>query len=71
MMGGPKKWMQRKMLPTQNVDPQNYSMLQLVDFIAEHYNWGSKQLITSWCDMETESVEINLMSSCLSGVNLI
>jgi hypothetical protein len=50
--------MQGKILPTQTVDPQNYGMLQLVDFIAEHYNWGSKQLITLWCDLETESIEI-------------
>jgi hypothetical protein len=51
--------MQGKTLPTQTVDPHNYSMLQLVDFIAEHYNWGSKQLITLWRDLETESIEIN------------
>jgi hypothetical protein len=34
-------------------------MLQLVDFIAKHYNWGSKQLITLWRDLEIESIEIN------------
>ena len=38
--------MQGKILPTQTVDPQNYGILQLVDFIAEHYMWGSKQHIT-------------------------
>jgi hypothetical protein len=37
--GRPKTWMQGKILPTQTVDPQNYDILQLVDFIAEHYNW--------------------------------
>ena len=50
--------MQGKILPTQTVDPQNYGILQLVDFIAEHYNWGSKQLITLWRDLEAESIEI-------------
>ena len=56
--GRPKTWMQGKILPTQTVDPQNYGILQLVDFIAEHYNWGSKQLITLWRDLEAESIEI-------------
>ena len=44
--GGPKTWMQGRTLPTQTIDIHNYSLLHLVDFIAEHYMWGSKQHIT-------------------------
>ena len=50
--GGPKTWMQGKTLPTQTVDIHSYSFLQLVDFIAEHYMWGSKQYITLWRELE-------------------
>ncbi|RLM64230.1 hypothetical protein C2845_PM16G09010 [Panicum miliaceum] len=32
--------------------------MQLVDFIAEHYLWGSKQRITLWRDLDIESIEI-------------
>jgi hypothetical protein len=32
--------------------------MQLVDFIAEHYMWGSKQYISLWCDLDNESIEI-------------
>ena len=42
--GGPKTWMQGRTLPTQTIDIHNYSLLHLVDFIAEHYMWGSKHL---------------------------
>ena len=44
--------MQGKTLPTQTVDIYNYSLLQLVGFIAEHYMWGSKHHITLWCELE-------------------
>ena len=44
--GGPKTWMQGRTLPTQTIDIHNYSLLQLVDFLAGHYMWGSKQHIT-------------------------
>ena len=50
--GGPKTWMQGKTLLTQTVDIHSYSFLQLVDFIAEHYMWGSKQYITLWRELE-------------------
>jgi hypothetical protein len=32
--------------------------MQLVDFIDEHYMWGSKQYISLWCDLDNESIEI-------------
>jgi hypothetical protein len=32
--------------------------MQLVDFIAEHYMWGSKQRIILWHDLDIESTEI-------------
>ena len=44
--------MQGKTLPTQTVDIYNYSLLQLVGFIAEHYMWGSKHHITLWSELE-------------------
>ena len=56
--GGPKSWMQGKTLPTQIVDIHAYGLQQLVDFIAEHYMWGSKQYITFSRELETDSIEI-------------
>ena len=44
--GGQKTYVKGKTLPTQRINIHNYSLLQLVDFIAEHYIWGSKQHIT-------------------------
>jgi hypothetical protein len=40
--GGPKSWMQGKILPTPIVDIHGYGLLQLVDFIVGHYMWSSK-----------------------------
>lgn len=40
--GGQKTWVQGNLLPTKTVDIHNYGMVQLVDFIAKHYMWGSK-----------------------------
>ena len=40
--GGPKTWRQGRILPTQVVDMHSFNVLQLVNFIAEHYMWGSK-----------------------------
>jgi len=56
--GGPKLWRQGKILPTQFIDIHNYGLQQLVDFVAEHYMWGSKQLCTLWRDLENISCEI-------------
>ena len=56
--GGPKLWRQGKTLPTQFIDIHNYGLQQLVDFVAEHYMWGSKQLCTLWRDLENISCEI-------------
>jgi len=50
--------MQGKTLPTQIVDIHAYGLQQLVDFIAEHYMWGSKQYITFSRELETDSIEI-------------
>ena len=50
--GGPKSWRQGKTLPTQMVDIDNYGLMQLVDFIAEHYMWGSKQYISLWRELD-------------------
>ena len=43
---------------TQIVEIHGYGLLQLVDFIAGHCMWGSKQYISLWCELETVSVEI-------------
>ena len=40
------------------MDTNSFGLLQLVDFIAEHCLWGSKQYITLWRDLENDSVEI-------------
>ncbi|KAG2651226.1 hypothetical protein PVAP13_1NG252719, partial [Panicum virgatum] len=36
----------------------NYSFLQLVDFVGEHFVWGSKQCISFWRSLEDASIEI-------------
>ena len=46
--GGPKSWRLGRTLPTQVVDMHSFDLLQLVNFIAEHYMWGSKQYISLW-----------------------
>ena len=55
---GPKLWWQGRTLPTKIVDINSFGLLQLVDFIAEHYLWGSKQYLTLWRDLENYSMEI-------------
>lgn len=70
---GPKTWFQRRTLPTKVVDLNSFGLLQLVDFIAEHCLWGSKQYITLWRDLENDdSMEIksdeNLLEWCLVNV---
>lgn len=34
------------------VDIDNYGLMQLVDFIAEHYMWGLKQYISLWRELD-------------------
>ena len=42
--GGPKSWRQGRTLPTQVVEMHSFDLLQLVNFIAEHYMWaGTKR----------------------------
>jgi hypothetical protein len=56
--GGPKKNLQCKTLPTQNIDMHNYDLLQVVNFIAEHYIWGSKQYLILRRSLDDGIVEI-------------
>jgi hypothetical protein len=56
--GCPKSWLQGRTLPSQVVDMHNYGLMWLVDFVAEHYMWGSKQYISLWRDLDTDSIEI-------------
>jgi hypothetical protein len=48
----------RQNFATKVVDTNSFGLLQLVDFIAEHCLWGSKQYITLWHDLKNESMEI-------------
>lgn len=50
--------MQSKTMPTQIVETRNYSLLQLVNFVVEHYMWGSKQHISFWLELESGSIKI-------------
>ncbi|BAF11291.2 Os03g0215600 [Oryza sativa Japonica Group] len=56
--GGPKQYLQGKTLPTQNIDMHKYDLLQVVNFIAEHYTWGSKQYVSLWRSLDDGFVEI-------------
>ena len=55
---GPKLWWQGRTLPTKIVDINSFGLIQLVDFIAEHCLWGSKQYMTLWRDLENYSMDI-------------
>jgi hypothetical protein len=56
--GGPKSWQQGKTLPAKFIDIHSFGLLQLVDFIAEHFMWGSKQQCTLWRDLNNITCEI-------------
>ncbi|TVU51159.1 hypothetical protein EJB05_02567, partial [Eragrostis curvula] len=55
--GAPKRYLQGKKLPPQNVAVHRYGILQLVNFVAEHYMWGSKQYISLWRSLENHSLD--------------
>uniref|UniRef100_A0A0E0KCW9 PB1 domain-containing protein n=1 Tax=Oryza punctata TaxID=4537 RepID=A0A0E0KCW9_ORYPU len=55
--GGPKTYVQGKTLST-HVDMHNFGLLELVNFISEHFMWGSKQYMTLWRSLDGDSVEI-------------
>jgi hypothetical protein len=44
--GGPKAYSRRKILSSIIVDASSYELLQLINYIAEHFMWGSKQYIS-------------------------
>jgi hypothetical protein len=56
--GLPKQYCRREMLQPWFVDKDNYNFLQLVNDIAQHCLWGSKQYIALWRDLDDVSVEI-------------
>ena len=41
--GGPKSWRQGRTLPTLVDDMHSFDLLQLVNFIAEHYMWAGTE----------------------------
>ena len=51
---GPTSWRTGKTLLAKVVDTHSLGLLHLVDFIAEHCMWGSKQYITVWRDQSTD-----------------
>ncbi|TVU10854.1 hypothetical protein EJB05_44407, partial [Eragrostis curvula] len=55
--GLPKTYCRRKTLSPIVVDASNYGLLQLVNHIAEHFLWGSKQYIFY-------GVNLNMMRMC-------
>jgi hypothetical protein len=44
--GGPKAYSRRKTLSSIIVDASSYGLLQLINYIVEHFMWGSKQYIS-------------------------
>jgi hypothetical protein len=55
--GEPKRYCGRKTLPPLTVDIHSFSLLQLVNHVAETFSWGSKQYVSLWRSLD-ESVEI-------------
>jgi hypothetical protein len=43
---GPKAYSRRKTLSSIIIDASSYGLLQLINYIAEHFMWGSKQYIS-------------------------
>jgi hypothetical protein len=43
---GPKAYSRRKTLSSIIIDASSYELLQLINYIAEHFMWGSKQYIS-------------------------
>ena len=72
--GEPKSWQHGRILPTQVVDMHSFNVLQLVNFIAEHFMWGSKQHITLWRALEDtfsgDSIEIKTDEQLLEWFEL-
>jgi hypothetical protein len=56
--GLPNQYCRRERLQPWFVDKDNYNLLQLVNDIAQHCLWGSKQYIILWRDLDDVSVEI-------------
>jgi hypothetical protein len=50
--GGRKTYCRRKALPPFNVDANSCSLMQIVDHIAKHFMWGSKQYVTFYGSSE-------------------
>jgi hypothetical protein len=70
--GGPKRYCNMGKLPPWFVEMGNYSLLQLVDDIAKHSIWGSKQYITIWreCSDDEACVEIKSDENLLNWFQL-
>jgi hypothetical protein len=66
---GPKTYIGRQSL-TNIVDIYSYSLLQLVDFIGEHFMWGSKQYISFWQSVEDAYIEIKSDENLLQWFEL-
>jgi hypothetical protein len=47
--GGPKPYSRRKTLSPIIVDATNYRLMQLINHIAKHFMWGSKQYLSLFC----------------------
>ena len=60
--GGPKTYRRRETL-TSIVDRHSFGLLQLVDYIGEHFMWGSKQYITLWRDWRMLLLRLKLMNN--------
>jgi hypothetical protein len=50
--GGPKTYCRRKTLSPFIVDAKSCGLMQIIDHIAEHFMWGSKQYITLYGSSE-------------------
>jgi hypothetical protein len=50
--GGSKTYCRRKTLSPFIVDAKSYGLMQIIDHVAEHFMWGSKQYITLYGSFE-------------------
>jgi hypothetical protein len=70
--GEPKRYYQRRHLPSFVLEKNKCALLNLVDYIGAKIIWGSKQYITLWRYLPDDvAIEINLMNNFLSGLNSI
>ncbi|TVU10845.1 hypothetical protein EJB05_44398, partial [Eragrostis curvula] len=68
--GLPKTYCRRNTLSPIVVDVSNYGLLQLVNHIAEHFLWGSKQYIFLWRQSEHDEEDVRFQLKVMKTASM-